>query len=213
MTARILPLCPVKPGAETLRDEAIALACASADPAAVTELFRRFEEPVTRYLSRLVRDPIDVEDLLQATFLEVARGRAQYSGRSKVQTWLFGIATNVARSHWRTARQRRRLEHELTLVESDTAVDSVSSALESHASLERARLALELLPPGQREAFVLCEVEGLTAREAAESLQISEAAVWKRVSLARRTIVEFAQSNTKSLRTRGVEDRSVRKGR
>lgn len=188
MTARVLPLRYEPTVSEQLSDEAVALACASADPAAVTELFRRYHEAVTRYLSRLVRDPIDVEDLLQATFLEIARGKAQYSARSKVQTWLFGIATNVARIYWRSVKQRKRLEHELTLVQGNTNSECALSALESHASLERARLVLELLPVGQREAFVLCEIEGLTAKEAAETLKISEVAVWKRVSLARQTI-------------------------
>lgn len=189
MTARVISIRYDHDVSERLSDEAVALACASADPAAVTELFRRYHEAVTRYLSRLIRDPVDVEDLLQATFLEIARGKAQYSARSKVQTWLFGVATNVARIYWRSAKQRKRLERELTLVQEHSITESALSALESHATLERAKSVLELLPVGQREAFVLCEIEGLTAREAAETLKVSEAAVWKRVSLARQTIL------------------------
>ena len=191
MTAKIIPFHYEQKDSERLSDEAVALACASADPAAVSELFRRYHEAVSRYLSRLVRDPADVEDLLQATFLEVARGKAHYCARSKVQTWLLGIATNVTRIYWRTAKQRKKLEHALTLVQSNHYFDSAHSVLESQATLERARYLLENLPDGQREAFVLCEIEGLTAREAAETLQISEEAVWKRVSNARQTIVRL----------------------
>jgi RNA polymerase sigma-70 factor (ECF subfamily) len=191
MTAKVIPLYDEQKDSERLSDEAVALACASADPAAVSELFRRYHEAVTRYLSRLVRDPVDVEDLLQATFLEIARGRANYCARSKVQTWLLGIATNVTRIYWRSAKQRKRLEHALTLVHSNYYIENAHTVLESQATLERARCLLEHLPDGQREAFVLCEIEGLTAREAADTLQISEAAVWKRVSIARQTIVRL----------------------
>jgi RNA polymerase sigma-70 factor (ECF subfamily) len=191
LTAQVITLRPDTAESATLSDEAVALACASADPAAVTELFRRFHEPVARYLSRLVHDPADVEDLVQATFLEVARGHAQYGSRAKVRTWLFGIATNLARVFWRSARRRVRLVRELTLVEAHTAGHGIPSAMDSQSQIALARRALEALPEGQREAFVLCEIEGLTAKEAAEVLTISEAAVWKRVSYARSTILRY----------------------
>lgn len=191
MTAQVITLHPEIVESAKLSDEALALACASADPAAVTELFRRFHEPVARYLSRLVHDPSDVEDLVQATFVEVARGRAQYGSRSKVRTWLFGIATNLTRVFWRSARRRVRLVRELTLVEVRASGQLTPSALDSQSALALARRALEALPEGQREAFVLCEVEGFTAKEAAEVLMVSEAAVWKRVSYARNTIQRY----------------------
>jgi RNA polymerase sigma-70 factor, ECF subfamily len=198
MTARVLPLKIEPRESSKLSDEALALACGSADPAVVAELFLRYHHAVARYLSRLVHHPSDVEDLLQATFLEIARGRAQYSARSKVQTWLFGIATNLTRIFWRSVRRRRRLERELTLVETHTMNEYSTSLMESHDSLQCARLALDMLPESQREAFVLCEIEGLTAREAAEVLQTSETAVWKRVSYARQTILHSSKKGQDS---------------
>jgi RNA polymerase sigma-70 factor, ECF subfamily len=191
LTAQVITLHPDTVESAKLSDEAVALACASADPAAVTELFRRFHEPVARYLSRLVHDPSDVEDLVQATFVEVARGHAQYGSRSKVRTWLFGIATNLARVFWRSARRRVRLVRELTLVDVRASGQLAPSALDSQSAIALARRALEALPEGQREAFVLCEIEGFTAKEAADVLMVSEAAVWKRVSYARGTIQRY----------------------
>ncbi len=193
MTARVVPLKLEQRESSKLDDEALALACGSAEPSVVAELFVRYHESVARYLSRLVHHPSDVEDLLQATFLEIARGRAQYSARSKVQTWLFGIATNLTRIFWRSARRRKRLERELTLVETHTINEYSTSVMESQDSLHCAKLALDLLPESQREAFVLCELEGLTAKEAAEVLQTSETAVWKRVSYARQTILRSSR--------------------
>jgi hypothetical protein len=68
--------------AELLSDEAIAAACAIADPGAVAALFDRFHARVGRFLRRVVRSPVDAEDLLQETFLQVARGQARFDGHS-----------------------------------------------------------------------------------------------------------------------------------
>ena len=101
---------------QPLSDEAVALACASGDSAAVAELFDRFHKPVARYLCRILVDRGEVEDCLQATFLEVARGKTGYQARSSVSTWLFGIATNVVRHQARSAGRRARLGQALRLV-------------------------------------------------------------------------------------------------
>lgn len=78
-------------------------------------------------------------------------------------------------------RRRKRLAREPTLVETHTMNEYRASLMESRDSLQCAWLALDLLPENQREAFVLCEIEGVTAKEAAEVLKTSETAVWKRV--------------------------------
>lgn len=170
-----------------LSDEAVALACAGGDPAAIAELFDRFRHAVARYLSRVLANPHDVEDCLQATFLEVARGTARFAGRSSASTWLFGVATNVARHHARSAGRRSRLSGALVLVGDDEAAPP-EGALDARRRLERLRRALGSLSEERREAFVLCELEGLSAREAAEALGVAETAIWKRVSDARRLL-------------------------
>jgi RNA polymerase sigma-70 factor (ECF subfamily) len=174
--------------AECLSDEAVALACSTRDPVAVTELFERFRRLVARYLSRLLRDPRDVEDCLQSTFLEVARGRAQFSGRSSASTWLLGVATNVARHHQRSVSRRARLGEALQGLSQSPDRTQADSQLEARQRLTRLKRALDALTPERREAFVLCEMEGLSAREAAKALGSSETAVWKRVSEARRSL-------------------------
>lgn len=73
MTARVIPIRSPAPTDEVWSDEAVAHACASGDPTAFACLFDRFHGPVTRFLSRAVGTGPDIEDLLQTTFLEVAR--------------------------------------------------------------------------------------------------------------------------------------------
>ncbi len=189
MTAKVLPLRGSAPTPSSWSDEAVAHACSVGDPAAIAELFDRFEAPVTRYLSRLVHAREECEDLVQATFLEIARGKARFSAHSSAKTWLFGIATNVLRHHLRSLARRRRLARAFHVVGIGTSAITPSSQAEARTELARARAVLATLPERQRLAFVMCELEGLSARAAAEALGTSEAAVWRRVSDARRTLL------------------------
>lgn len=170
-----------------LSDESLAMACSAGDPAALAELFDRHQSAVARYLSRLVRGPADVEDLLQTTFLQVVKGGSGFQGRSSVRTWLLGIATNVARHHLR-ARARRQRALEAACCESSPGSVLPESVSLARQLLRRAQAALAELPAERRFAFVLCEIEGLSAREAAAVLGTSEQAVWRRVCDARRAL-------------------------
>jgi len=172
---------------ENWSDEAVAHACASGDPVAVAELFDRYHAVVSRFLSRAVGTGPDVEDLLQTTFMEVARVKSPFQGRSKVLTWLLGIAANVSRHHLRSKRRRVRLLQAVSFTRrpSSQAIDEMTDA---RRAVDRARQLLERLPDEKRLAFVLCELEGLSAKEAAQVLRCSEAAVWKRVSEARHVL-------------------------
>ncbi len=169
-----------------MSDEALARACSTGDPAAVGLLFDRFHPRIARYLGRLVSHD-EVEDLVQQTFYQVARSKSGYDGRASVSTWLMAIATNVVRHHRRTMGRRRKLASALAHAHDDVSQD-VARDVDSKRKLAAAKAALMALSPALREAFVLCELEGYSAREAGEILGASESAVWKRVSKARKAI-------------------------
>lgn len=173
-----------------LSDEALVAAAGAGDADAVGALFERFRDPVFRFLTRVVGGPdIDVDDLVQQTFLVIVRG-AKFDGRAKVSTWIFGIAANIARTHRRGRARRFRF---LAAFEQSHVV-SVKNGADEQVDLSRrlarvkAALAAEPLP--RRLAFVLCELEGMSAREAGKVLKVSEAAIWKRVSETRRRLRE-----------------------
>lgn len=168
-------------------DDAVAAACSSRDPVAVAELFDRFQPLVTRYLSRIVGVNGEVEDLVQSTFLEVASGRARFERRSTVSTWLLGIATNVARHHMRSRTRRRRLLAAIRDMWSPEP-PSPSRVVSARRDLAAVEAVLAAQTEERRIAFVLCEIEGVSARSAADILSTSEAAVWKRVSDVRRAL-------------------------
>ena len=194
MSAKVVKIRDASERSETWSDEAVAVACSTGDGAAVAELFDRYQEPVARFLSRMIGPSEDVEDLTQATFLEIARGAARFEGRSAVRTWIFGIAANVARHHLRSLARRGRLSRAIAFFSSDQATTTrgTSVVAETRQTLRRISQAMEKLPVEQREAFVMCELEGLSAREAAQALGASEAVVWKRVSRARKALRKVA---------------------
>jgi RNA polymerase sigma-70 factor, ECF subfamily len=188
MSADLIPLRGPMHSDTRRTDDELARACASGDTSAISELFDRFYRPVARYLQRLSFAPAEVEDLVQQVFVEVVRGKARYDGRASVTTWLFAIATNIARHHRRASGRRLRLMASLAASGRGAATPTTEGRVSARDELRRAQLALEALSSELREAFVLCELEGFSAREAGGIVGASEGAVWKRVSKARRAI-------------------------
>jgi RNA polymerase sigma-70 factor (ECF subfamily) len=190
MTGVVVRLRKRRASDPPLGDEALATAASTGDPTAVAELFDRFHGPVTRYLSRAVGVGPDVEDLLQTTFMEIARGRSHFEGRSTALTWVLGIATNVVRHHRRSMGRLRKLESAARLAVAEPRMEPAD--VDARRALEIAQRTLDEMPIEKKLAFVLCEIEGLSAREASEILGATEAAVWKRVSQVRRALREAA---------------------
>ena len=176
---------------EPWSDEAVAAACSTGDPKAIGELFDRYEIPVARFLSRLVGGG-DVEDLVQNTFLQIVRGSAKYDGRSSVKTWLFAIATNIMRRHRRSSALRWRLLWTLTGMQQPAINEQLSNQVDARRNIDRVRSAFESLSENARLAFVLCEVEGFSAKEAGKVLGSNEVTIWKRVSDARKALARAA---------------------
>ncbi len=188
MTGRVVRIRKPAESTPKWSDEAVAHAVSSGDPAAVAEMFDRFHGPVSRYLSRIVGSGPDVDDLLQNTFMQVARGQTRFEGRSTVLTWLLGIATNVARHHVRSKVRQDRLLQAVAQESAPALEPDPGAAAEARQVLRRAQRVLDGLPDEQRFAFVLCELEGLRARDAARILETSETSVWKKVSDARKAL-------------------------
>jgi RNA polymerase sigma-70 factor, ECF subfamily len=166
-------------GAEDLSDAALAAACATGDRAAQGLLFETHVDAVHRFIARMqTSDPEAVDDLVQATFIAAFQSSATYRG-PRLQSWLFGIAVNVARNHVRGAIARRRLA--LTL--SDQPATEAQAPRD--ADVAKLRAAIGALRPKLRAALVLVDLEGAPGSDAAQTLRIPEGTLWRRLSEAR----------------------------
>jgi RNA polymerase sigma-70 factor, ECF subfamily len=160
----------------------------TADTREFADLLSHHERTVARFVYRQVSCLTDVEDIVQATFVRAIRGYSRFDGRSAVSTWLLGIAANVIRHYVRSKIRRQRLERHLQFALAEEPDTRLPERIEAKRSLAVANDALKRLDVDKRRAFVLCEIEGLSAREAARALGATETTVWKRVSDTRKIL-------------------------
>lgn len=144
--------------------------------------------PVWRTLRRLGVPACALDDAAQDVFIVVHRRLRDFEGRSSVRTWVLGIAARVAKDHRRgQRRQGERAPLDEGLV--DTRPGPAEAASQAEARARVAQL-LRGLDEGQREVFVLVELEGLTVPEVAETLGLKLNTAYSRLRLARRAFSE-----------------------
>lgn len=160
-----------------------------------------YDEHVTfvwRALRRLGVRESDLPDAVQDVFLVVHRKLPEFEGRSKVTTWLFGIAMRVARDRMRLAHVRRQVgDEEAVLAYIDESAD-VAAQAERRQAAEILEDILDSLPIEQRAVFTLFELDGMSGEAIAELLEIPLGTVYSRLRLAR----EAFQRSVSRLRAR-----------
>ena len=175
---------------------------AAGQDAALNDLMERHATPVFHFLCRRVGNEDDANDLAQETFARVFRARASFRTSEKFSTWLFTIAANLARNHfrWRSLHPNVSLETETgeseqtlggTLPANDPAPNEQALAAERAAAV---RAAVGKLPEDLREAIVLCEWEELSVADAAKILETTPKAVESRLYRARQILREKLKS-------------------
>ncbi len=134
------------------------------DGTAFDELFERLAPVLHRVMRQQLFRQEEANDLVQQTFLQLHRARNDFEPGAKLRPWLFTIAMNLKREHFR--RVKRRPE---TALELDGRQDPAVGALGADRA-DAARMvqfALERLPDDQREVIVLHWFEGLPFPEVA----------------------------------------------
>jgi len=169
---------------------------------ALNDLMERHATPVFHFLCRMVGNEDDANDLAQETFVHVFRAKASFRTNEKFSTWLYTIATNLARNHfrWRARHPNVSLETEIGEAEQtlgDTLASNDPPPSEQALATERAkavRIAVGKLPEDLREAIVLCEWEERSVAEAAAILETTPKAVESRLYHARQILRERLKS-------------------
>jgi RNA polymerase sigma-70 factor, ECF subfamily len=180
---------PPDPGsAERPTDHALLAACASGERDALAELFDRHGDAVHRFLERFTGlASADLDELVNATFLEVHRSARRFRGRAAVKTWIFAVAANVARHCLRSESRRRALLTELERTPPAAPVAPDRTA-ERRDLLRKLGQALELLPPHLRVVYLMCDVEEIPGVEVARTLGLRDGTLWRRLHDARRAL-------------------------
>lgn len=143
------------------------------DEESLRELVRTHSGPLRRYLTSMLRNPADGEELAQETFVRFLEGLSAFRGEASVKTYLFRIAHNLALNRLASAAS----VHELLpgdLPEGATPSDAQHRAVLRSEEGERLRRAVSLLPPQQRSVVVLRAWQDLSFKEIAEALSVAE---------------------------------------
>ncbi len=165
---------------ERAREDELLRRARAGDRQAFGELLALHLPGVRAFLFRMGARSDDLDDLAQEVFVAVIRGLKDFRGAGCFSTWTLGIAVNVLRK-----AQRRRPELlEIARPEVDPAPGPLDVAARAEECGRLAR-ALRLLSPPLREAFVLCDVQGVGAAEAARILEAPEGTVRRRAHDAR----------------------------
>ncbi|MBK6513848.1 MAG: RNA polymerase sigma factor [Polyangiaceae bacterium] len=150
------------------------------DAAAFRQVVEHTRVNLYRLAARLMGNVADAEDALQDGYVSAYRGLVdgRYDGRAKLETWLYRIVANACIDQLRK-RKPRGEESEI-----EAKFDGLVSA-EARVALRELDAMLATLSPQDRAAIVLVHVEGMTVREAAETLGTTEGAMEQRLLRAR----------------------------
>src|SRR6478672_11189246 len=151
-------------------------------------LMRRYNERVYRAARAIVRDELEAEDVMQQAYVNAFTHLHQFNGSARFSTWLTRIAMNEALARVRRQGRFDSFDEESSNVELFTTLnqsDNPERQAFAHELRDLLEWAIDRLPGGMREVFVLREVEGLSTLEVAECLGVSDDVVKTRLSRAR----------------------------
>lgn len=176
---------------EADRTARLVAAARAGDLDAWARLYQDSFDAMVRHVCFLTGDAMVAEDLVQDAYARAITHIDQYDARSSFVAWLRGIALNVVRMHWRRSRTTARVHDRLRELVAVTTGGAATSVDRVHQQDARMRLLYEILatlPENLREAFVLRELEGMPAEEAAAQIGISPGNLAVRASRARAKI-------------------------
>lgn len=167
-----------------VRDEDLALGIQQGNKADLTVLVERHHSPLLGFLYRMTGgDRSLVEDLVQESFLRVLRSIHHYQYPRPFKPWLYQIATNLARDHYKAADFRHvdiLRDGEMEWANED---DLPETALLSDEQTRRVVDALDDLPAHQREIVILRYFQELSLAEIADIVDVPVGTVKSRLSL------------------------------
>jgi RNA polymerase sigma-70 factor (ECF subfamily) len=204
--------------------EALLRAAQNGDAEAFEQLVEPRVDELRAYCYRMLGSLQDADDAVQEALLRAWRGLPRFEGRSSLRSWLFRITTNaclqlIARRPKRVLATDDRPAVEPLWVELcpdellglDDGRTSPDARYEQRESVELAFIAaLQHLAPNQRAALVLREVLGFSAREVAELLETTAAAVNSALQRARAASDERLPAQSQQVTARALGDRRLR---
>ena len=168
------------------------------DKRAFELLVEKYQRKLARLLSRLVRDPGEVEDVTQEAFVKAYRALPSFRGDSAFYTWLYRIGINTAKNYLVAMKRRAPTSTEIDAEEAEgyesgeqlRDINTPESLLLTKEIATTVNAAIESLPEELRSAIQLRELEGMSYEEIAKLMDCPIGTVRSRIFRAREAIAE-----------------------
>lgn len=173
-----------------LTDEDLILAFQQGDVAAFEEIVRRYRDPLFNFVVRLLGDAFFSEDVVQETFLRVYRNKHRYHQVAKFSTWIYTIASNLAKTELRRRKVRNFFsisskgedEKDYDLVDTGQDIErQVDGLIKGEMILKE----INALPYHFKEAVLLRDIQDLSYEEISQILNVPLGTVKSRVNRGR----------------------------
>jgi RNA polymerase sigma-70 factor (ECF subfamily) len=186
------------PADDDAADRAILVRLRDGDDLALNDLMDRWRKPILAYLYRTVGHYETAADLAQEVFVLVYRSRRRYRPKGNASSYLFTIASNLVRNHFRWSKRHPEAALDDDFVrhlESDPASTDPSTRLECDEDSARVRAAVQRLPEKLRTPVILFHFNELPQSEIARILRCSEKTVETRLYRARKLLRNILPSH------------------
>jgi len=185
---------------EQMDDHALLAATREGDETAFQELVRRYRNPITNFVYRMLNDYDRAVDLAQETFVRVYMSSERYQANYSFSTYIYRIASNLAISDLRQRKRRRVVpmpsffsDKENAEIEVEFPDNRVVHPDQTMIEDERRKAvgrAIASLPDKYRAAVVLRDIEGKSYEEISAVLGLSDGTVKSRINRARNLLKE-----------------------
>lgn len=168
------------------------------DKQAFALLVSKYQRKLLRLLSRLIRDPAEVEDVAQETFIKAYRALPSFRGDSAFYTWLYRIGVNTAKNYLVAQGRRAPTTTGFNSEEAETFddgeqlrdINTPERLMMTRQIGDTVETAMQGLPEELKTAIVLREIEGLSYEEIASIMDCPIGTVRSRIFRAREAIAE-----------------------
>ena len=176
----------IRPQYKSMTDESLMISITKGDKRAFDEIYNRYSGPLLGYfISKLWRDREKSEDFVHDIFAKIIRKPESFDPNRKFKTWLYSVANNMCKNEYKKQEVRKNtstgLDGHFSLT--DTTVNVMSEVQDSQFR-EEFDVSLDALDLKHKEVFRLRHINGLSIKEIAEVMEISDGTVKSRLFYA-----------------------------
>ncbi len=162
-------------------------------------LVKRFKNPLINYVYRFLGDYDSCVDVVQDTFVKVYRYKDRYTEVAKFSTWIYTIATNLAKTEYQRRKRVKTFsisgfgdeENNYEIKDNSFRPDKSVDSLYKEEQIQKALLKVKVV---YREPVILRDIQGMTYEEIADILNIEVGTVKSRINRGRKRLQKLLKN-------------------